>query len=52
MEPLTIGQKIAFCFVVLFVVGLTATPFLTSSNSGENKTSSFQNKTISGLVAR
>ncbi len=52
MEPLTIGQKIAFCFVILVVAGLTATPFFTSSNSGEKETKSLQNKTISVLVAR
>jgi hypothetical protein len=52
MEPLTIGQKFAFSCVVLFVVALTVTPFFFNSNSGKDKTLSFQNETVSGLIAR
>ena len=37
MEPLTIGQKIGFACVVLFVLALTATPFLMNNKESENK---------------
>lgn len=45
MEPLTIGQKIGFACVVLFVLALTAAPFLTSKKSSSDKEAEVAAKT-------